>query len=40
MLLTVALWSVAAAQPLLDKPSLVTTDWLWIDWTARKMPKE
>jgi 3-mercaptopyruvate sulfurtransferase SseA len=28
MLLTVALWSVAAAQPLLDKPSLVTTDWL------------
>jgi thiosulfate/3-mercaptopyruvate sulfurtransferase len=28
MLLTVALWSVAAAQPLLDKPSLVTTEWL------------
>ena len=28
MLLTVALSAVAAAQPLLDKPSLVTTDWL------------
>jgi thiosulfate/3-mercaptopyruvate sulfurtransferase len=27
-LLTILFWAVASAQPLLDKPSLVTTDWL------------
>jgi thiosulfate/3-mercaptopyruvate sulfurtransferase len=27
-LLTISFWAVASAQPLLDKPSLVTTEWL------------
>jgi thiosulfate/3-mercaptopyruvate sulfurtransferase len=27
-LLTISFWAVASAQPLLNKPSLVTTDWL------------